>query len=88
VRVSKGGQHHDCVPPFETHRYAMLLRARFGSVHCGARDGDRARWHVELFAGTLSVVDANRFRHRAQVEDAHSISEQALAPCDDSPAAI
>jgi hypothetical protein len=66
VRVSKGGQHHDCVPPFETHRYAMLLRVRFGPVHCGARDGDGARWHVELFAGTLSVVDANRFRHPAQ----------------------
>jgi hypothetical protein len=26
--VSKGRQHHDCVPPFETHRSAALLRVR------------------------------------------------------------
>ena len=37
-----------------------------GSAQCGRRDGDGAQWHVELFAGTLSVVDANRFRHPAQ----------------------
>jgi hypothetical protein len=29
VRVSKGGQQHDWFPPFETHRFAMLLRVRW-----------------------------------------------------------
>ena len=28
VRVSKGGQHQDWGPPFETHRCAALLRVR------------------------------------------------------------
>jgi hypothetical protein len=27
-RVSKGGQQHDWLPPFETHRFAVLLRVR------------------------------------------------------------
>jgi hypothetical protein len=30
VRVSKDGKQRRCsLPPFETHRYAMLLRVRF-----------------------------------------------------------
>ena len=29
MRVSKGGQHQDWFPPFETHRFAMLLRVRW-----------------------------------------------------------
>ena len=26
--LRKGGQQHDWFPPFETHRYAVLLRVR------------------------------------------------------------
>jgi hypothetical protein len=25
----EGRQHHDCIPPFETHRFAALLRVRW-----------------------------------------------------------
>jgi hypothetical protein len=31
-RVSKGGQHHDWSPSFETHRFAMLLRMRLAVI--------------------------------------------------------
>ena len=34
--VSKGGrEHRACCPPFETHRYAMLLRVRESGLQQG-----------------------------------------------------
>jgi len=77
ARLEGWAQARARCPPFETHRYAMLLRVRFGCVQgevwfCALRkeserDGDGAWRHVGLSAATLAVVDGNCFRCPAQI---------------------
>src|SRR5881394_1910367 len=55
--VSKDGQHQDCIPPFETHAFGVLLRVRAFDAEC-IKGGRKDRPYFFLAASLAGVASA------------------------------